>query len=240
MLREYEKLNSGEKDDFRRLANYLLSHTYMVRYEYQPSQQMTLPNRDYQIVSRLFDLFRDYFDLSGWRLEKDDNYGVISLFNRYDHNRWRLDRFTTLFLYMCRLIYEEKREDAGNYKVVMTDTPEVVGKMRTFGLLEKGKTGRETTKKERIEAQRTLAHFNIIRKMETSPWDGDGNKIMILPSILSIIPNQGINTLYGEIEDMKAGGGESDSGGSAGEGAAGDTGGEDAAGGAGGQEGELL
>jgi hypothetical protein len=205
MLDEYEKLNSGEKDDFRRLSNYLLSHTYMIRHEYLPSRQMTLPNRDYQTVARLFDLFRDYFDLSGWRLEKDDNYGVISLFNRYDHNRFRLDRFTTLFLYMCRLIYEERREDAGNYKAVMSDTAEVVEKMRTFGLLEKGKTGKETTKKERIDAQRTLAHFNIIRKMTTSPWDGSGNTRLSLPSILSVISNQGINALYEEIEAMKAG-----------------------------------
>jgi hypothetical protein len=208
MLKDYEKLNSGDKEDFRRLANYLLSHTYMVRYEYQPSQQMTLPNRDYQTVSRLFDLFRDYFDLSGWRLEKDDNYGIISLYNHYDHNRFRLDRFTTLFLYICRLIYEEKREDAGMDKTVMTGTAEVIEKLRTLGLLEKGKSGKETTKKERIDAQRTLAHFNIIRKMETSPWDGDGNRILILPSILSIIPNQGINTLYAELEDMKAGDGQ--------------------------------
>ncbi|MDR2134262.1 MAG: DUF4194 domain-containing protein [Treponema sp.] len=206
MLEEYEKLNSSDKEDFRRLSNYLLSHTYMVRYEYQPSRQMTLPNRDYQTVSRLFNLFRDYFDLSGWRLEKDDNYGIISLCNHYDHNRFRLDRFTTLFLYMCRLVYEEKREDAGAYKTVASSTTEIVEKMRTFGLLEKGKTGKETTRKERVDAQRSLAHFNIIRKMESSPWDGDGNKILILPSILSIISNQGINDLYREIEDLKAGG----------------------------------
>jgi hypothetical protein len=208
MLEEYEKLNSSDKEDFRRLANYLLSHTYMARYEYQPSQRMTLPSRDYQTLSRLFDLFKEYFDLSGWRLEKDDNYGVISLYNYYDHNRFRLDRFTTLFLYVCRLIYEEKREDAGAYKNVMSDTAEVIEKMRTLGLLEKGKSGRETTKKERIDAQRTLAHFNIIRKMETSPWDGEGNKILILPTILSILSNQSINALYGEIEDMRAGAGE--------------------------------
>jgi hypothetical protein len=212
MLEEYDALNSGEKEDFRRLANYLLSHTYMVRYEYQPSQRMTLPNRDYQTVSRLFDLFRDYFDLSGWRLEKDDNYGIISIYNKYDHNRFQLNRFTTLFLYMCRLIYEEKREDAGTYKTVVSGTAEVVEKMRTLGLLGKGKAGKETTKKERIDAQRTLAHFNIIRKMDASSWDGDGNKLLILPSILSIIPNQGINTLYNEIKDMKDGEAEKNAG----------------------------
>jgi hypothetical protein len=210
MLDQYNKLNSSEKEDFRRLANYLLSHTYMVRHEYQPSQQMTLPNRDYQTVSRLFTLFRDYFELAGWRLEKDDNYGILSLANRYDHNRFRMDRFTTLFLYVCRLVYEEKREDAGTYKAIMSSTAEIVEKMRTYGLLEKGKTGKEVTKKERADAQRTLAHFNIIRKMDTAPWDGDGNKILILPSILSIIPNQSLNAVYTEIENMKADSGDSE------------------------------
>ncbi|MDR0685030.1 MAG: DUF4194 domain-containing protein [Spirochaetaceae bacterium] len=205
MLNGYEKLSSGEKEDFRQLANYLLSHTYLVRHEYQPSQRMTLPNHDYQTVSRHFTLFKEYFELSGWRLEKDDTYGVISISNDYDHNRLHLNRFTTLFLYVCRLIYEERREDADIYKAVMTDTAEVVEKMRAFGLLEKGKTGKATTKKERIEAQRTLAHFNIISKMETSPWDGDGNKIFLLPSILSIIPNQSINAIHAELESMKTG-----------------------------------
>jgi hypothetical protein len=205
--KELEGLNSSEREDFRRLTNYLLSHTYLVRHEYQPSQQMTLPNRDYQTVSRFFDVFRDYFNLSGWRLEKDDNYGIISLSNTYEHNRQRLDRFTTIFLYMCRLIYEEGREESGNFHTVRTDTSTIVEKMRTLGLLgkEKDKVKGKTTKKERIEAQRTLAHFNIIRKMESSPWDGDGNKILILPSILSIIPNQEINTMYAELADLKLG-----------------------------------
>ncbi|MFP3040844.1 DUF4194 domain-containing protein [Treponema primitia] len=205
--KDLENLNSSEKEDFRRIANYLLSHTYLVRHEYQSSRQMTLPNREYQIVSRLFELFRDYFAISGWRLEKDENYGIISLTNTYEHNRLQLNRFTTLFLYMCRLIYEEGREEAGSFHTVRTDTQTVVEKMQTLGLIgketEKGRVRGKTTKKERIEAQRTLAHFNIIRKMENSPWDGEGNKILILPSILSIIPNQEINTMYSELEDLK-------------------------------------
>jgi hypothetical protein len=209
----YGKLNSSDKDDFRRLANYLLSHTYLVRHEYQPSQQMTLPNRDYQTVSRVFDLFRDYFELSGWRLEKDDHYGIISISNTHAHNRLRLDRFTTIFLYICRLIYEEGREDApGTFHMVRTNTQEVIEKMKTYGLLEK----RRTTQKERIDAQRTLAHFNIIRRMESS-WDGDGNQILILPSVLSIIPNRNINAMKAELEELKISGAEIQRGPEAGE-----------------------
>jgi hypothetical protein len=196
---QYEALTTYEKGEFRRLANYLLSHTYMVRYEYQPLQQMTLPNYDYQTASRLFGVLQDYFTVTGWRLEKDDNYGIMSLINTFDHNRLRIDRFTTLFLYTCRLLYEEEREQASSFHTVKTDTQSVVEKMRMLGLLDKGKT----TQKERLDAQRTLAHHNIIQKMEPSAWSNEGNQILILPSILSIISNQGINDMMVELDELR-------------------------------------
>lgn len=202
---EYEKLSSYEKGEFRRLSNYLLSHTYLVRYEYQSSQQMTMPSSDYTMVSRLFPVMQEYFSVSGWKLAKEDNYGVMSLINIYDHNRLRVDRFTTLFLYTCRLIYEEQREEAGQFHTVRTDTQTVVEKMRMLGLLEKGKT----SQKERLDAQRTLAHYNVLQKMD-STWSNEGNQLLILPSILSMVSNQGINDMMIELEEMKNNGTQND------------------------------
>ena len=195
---DFEKLSSYEKGEFRRLSNYLLSHTYLVRYEYQSSQKMTMPSSDYTLVSRLFSVMQEYFSVSGWKLEKDDNYGVISLINIYDHNRLRVDRFTTLFLYTCRLIYEEHREESGQFHTVRTDTQTMVEKMRMLGLLEKGKT----SQKERLDAQRTLSHYNVLQKMD-STWSNEGNQLLILPSILSMVSNQGINDMMIELEEMK-------------------------------------
>ena len=196
---DFEKLSAYEKGEFQRLSNYLLAHTYLVRYEYQSSQQMTMPSSDYTMVSRLSSVMQEYFSVSGWKLEKDDNYGVISLINIYDHNRLRVDRFTTLFLYTCRLIYEEHREEAGQFHTVRTDTQTIVEKMRMLGLLEKGKT----SQKVRLDAQRTLAHYNVLQKMD-STWSNEGNQLLILPSILSIVSNQGINDMMVELEEMKS------------------------------------
>lgn len=195
---DFEKLSSYEKGEFRRLSNYLLSHTYLVRYEYQSSQKMTMPSSDYTMISRLFSVMQEYFSVSGWKLEKDDTYGVISLINIYDHNRLRVDRFTTLFLYTCRLIYEEHREESGQFHTVRTDTQTIVEKMRMLGLLEKGKT----SQKERLDAQRTLSHYNVLQKMD-STWSNEGNQLLILPSILSMVSNQGINDMMIELEEMK-------------------------------------
>ena len=196
---QYEKPSTYEKGEFRRLGNYLLSHTYMVRFTYDPGEETTLPNADYNMVMRLFEALQEYFEATGWRLSKDDDYGIVSLISEYDNNRFRLDKFTTLFLYVCRLIYEENRENENSYHVVKTDTSSVVEKMKTLGLLRGGKS----TQKERIDAQRALTHFNIIQKMTTSPWSGEGNDILILPSILNIISNQSINTMKAQLDELK-------------------------------------
>lgn len=196
---DFEKLSNYEKGEFERLGNHLLSHTYMVRYTYDASQQMTLPSSDYQMATRLYSLLRDYFSVTGWVLEKDDTYGMMSLINKFDHNRLRIDRFSTLFLYTCRLIYEEGRQNASSFHVVKTDTQTIVEKMRMLGLLEKGKS----TQKERLDAQRTLAHHNIIQKMEHGTWSPEGNVIFILPSILRMVSTQGINDMMIQLEELR-------------------------------------
>jgi len=197
---EYESLKSYDKGELRRLANYLLSHTYLVRDVYNPNKQYSEPNNDYRMVSRHFDCLQGYFEISGWKLEKDDNYGVISLINQFDHNRLRIDRLTTLFLYTCRLIYEEGREQGDNLRIVRTDTATIIEKMRFLGLLEKNN---KVSQKARLDAQRTLAHYNVIQKIESSAWNPEGNGVLILPSILSIVSNQGINDMMLELEELR-------------------------------------
>jgi len=195
---EYETLSNYEKGEFRRLGNYLLSHSYLVREWYDTNKKMVLMNQDYRMVSRLFNIMNEYFEIIGWKMIRDDNYGVTAINSIYDNNRLRIDRFTTLFLYTLRLVYEEEREKVNNYNNVRTDTQTIVEKMLSFGLIPNGRT----TIKERLDAQRALAHYNIIQKLEPT-WRNEGNTLIIHPSILFMIPNDGINRMMEEIDDMK-------------------------------------
>jgi hypothetical protein len=74
----------------------------------------------------------------------------------------------------------------------------MIERMMSFGLIPNGKT----TIRERIDAQRALAHFNVIQKVETT-WKNDGNTLIIHPTILFMIPNDGINRMLDELEEMK-------------------------------------
>jgi hypothetical protein len=161
-------------------------------------KQYTERSEDYRKATRMFEILQGFFAVADLKLEKDDTYGVISLVTA-EHNRARnIGRFTTLFLYVCRLIYEEGREQGDSSYIVHTDTATAVQKMRDFGLLQKGKHSWST---ELQPALLFLAHFNIIQKAE-STWSNEGNVILIFPSILSIVSNQGINDMIAELEEM--------------------------------------
>jgi len=196
---EYEALGTQDKTEFRRIANQLLSRTYLTKYSFDTTREMTLANPDYSLSVRHFSLLEEYFWITGWRLERDDIYGYMSLINTFDNNRYRLDQFTTLFLYTCRMIYEEQRENASKFHTVLTSTFDITEKMASLGLLKKGKSTRE----QRLTAMRTLAHYNLIEKMESLAWEPDGNSIIILPSILAVITKQGVDAMNKELEELR-------------------------------------
>ncbi len=195
---EYEKLTAYEKGEFRRIGNYLLSHTYIVSSKYNTTKQFVEYSNDYRLAINFFSLLQDYFKIIGWRLEKDDDYGVISITNEFEYNRARFDKFTTLFLFTCRLIYEEERLELSSFNCVRTDTATIVSKMRALGLLDKDKT----TQKERDSAQRTLVRFNIIEKIDFGGWSAEGNNLLILPSIMKVISAQSIIEMINSIEQL--------------------------------------
>lgn len=192
---DYNAFTNYEKGEFRRLANYILSHAFIVKEKYDMSKKMIFPNNDYRLMERLFVVMKEYFEIIGWVLIKDSEYNVISIHSEFDNNRMRMNSFSTFFLYALRLIYEEEREKPNNYLNVRTETSIVVEKMRALGLVQK------SSAKEREEAQKILSHFNIIQKIE-SKWEADGNHLIIFPSILSVITNQGINEMAEEIAEI--------------------------------------
>ena len=195
---EYNELSEYEKTEFRKVCNTLLSCSYIVKEKYDHSKEVTILNEKYRICKKLLPIIKDYFYYIGWTVELDETYEYISCLSMYQNNRLKFDRFTTLFLYTLRLIFEEEREKASNHKNIRTDTTYIIQKMASFGLLKNGKS----TISERIYTQKLLAHHNIIEKIE-SAWLSDGNRLIIHPSILSIIPNADISSMVSELEENR-------------------------------------
>lgn len=194
----YDKLTNSEKEEYKRLTNYLLSHTYVIRDIYDVKEGMMKVNSEYRFVERNYELFESYLSFAGWMLQKDSNYGVISLANIYEYNRVRLDRNSTLILYTIRLIFEEEREKVALRNEILTTTGQIVHKMITLGLTKK-----KPSDKDIIESLRLLASHNIVQKV-SGAWEEADAKLLILPSILFVVTNEKISRMYEMIEAEEA------------------------------------
>lgn len=191
----FEKLNLTEQEAFRRIVNWLLAHTYLLQGTYAFEDNMNRTNPDYLFVERNFELFQDYLEYAGFRLERDSNYGVIFLSSSYEFNRVKLDKATTLMLYVLRLIYEEEREKLSLSRDIFTTTGDLVHKMLSLGVIKR-KPANLTLR----DSLRTLNRFRIVEKVE-GPWENADTKLLILPTILFIVTNERISNMYQLIDE---------------------------------------
>ena len=191
----FEKLNLTEQEAFRRIVNWLLAHTYLLQGTYAFEDNMNRTNPDYLFVERNFELFQDYLEYAGFRLERDSNYGVIFRSSSYEFNRVKLDKATTLMLYVLRLIYEEEREKLSLSRDIFTTTGDLVHKMLSLGVIKR-KPANLTLR----DSLRTLNRFRILEKVE-GPWENADTKLLILPTILFIVTNERISNMYQLIDE---------------------------------------
>lgn len=190
----FDRLNNSEKEELKKLINYLLSHTFIVRDIYDVKEGMMKVNPDYRFVERNFDIFFEYLSFSGWVIQKDSNYGVVYLESSYEYNRVRLERTTTVILYILRLIYEEERAKVSLRNEILTTTGQIVQKMITLGLVKKKPSDREL-----IESLRQISTYQIIQRI-SGAWEEAETKLIILPSILFVVSNEKISRMYEMME----------------------------------------
>ena len=196
-IENYEKLNTSEKEEFKRLANILLSKTFVTRDYFDSKDSMMKISPEYRFIERHFELFAGYLSYSGWDVRKDNQYGVISIENIYEYNRLKLDRFSTFMLYTIRLIYEEERERISLRNEILTSTGQIIHKMITLNIIRKKPSDREIT-----ESLRLLSYHNLIQKI-SGAWENADTKILILPSILFVVSNEKIGRIFELLDNIK-------------------------------------
>lgn len=194
----YEELNIIEQETFRRIVNQLMGKTFIVNHIYDYNKKKSVMNQDYRFIELHLDLFRKYLELGGWKLERNANYEVIYITSIYNYNRMRLDKFTTIILYILRLMYDQKRENINLTEHIVVSVSEIVATLNEIGAYEK----RKPSALEINVALRTIARFNIIQKIE-GLYEDPNTKIIILPSILFAVTADTITKISDNINEIK-------------------------------------
>jgi len=178
-LDRYEQMTEREKDEFSRICNKLMATTYILR-----DGADKFVTREYRFIENEFEFFSDYLSLSGWKLYRDVQYGIIYVRNADGYNKLTLNKLTTVMILTMRMIYEDLRIQASNTNDVCVTVGELFGKIVTeFSLYSK-----KPPQKDIKEAFRVLENHNIVRRVDES-FDDVECRFMVLPSILIAVPN---------------------------------------------------
>lgn len=186
---KYNNLTGAEKENFKRITSLLLNRTFMVNRFYDKNQGTFRSNSDYRFIDRNIDLFREYLEITGYRLLKDSNYEVIYIENEYEYNKKRLDKNTTIFLYGLRLKFDEDRESVKLNTDTIVSVSDIIKTLIDVGAFNKKPSDMDIK-----AALSNLAKFNIIQKVD-GKFEDPETKIIIFPSILFAVTNEKITAL---------------------------------------------
>ena len=178
---DYNNLYESEKEEFRRVVNYLLSKTFIVRDVYDKQAKKMITSSEFLFMEKYYDIFDNYLNIAGWKLIKEPLEGIYYVENIYGQNKAKFDSFTTYILLALMITYEESAPITTLGNSVITTTYDVIQKMQILGLITK-----KPTKEQFRIAFRRLEQYNIILRLNTSQ-DVELWKIMILPSIHHVI-----------------------------------------------------
>ena len=194
MLEKYESFSTKEKEEFRDICNELFDKTFLNE-EVISNDGGFVINEKFNFVRRNFELFEEYFMLSGWILERKNN-ETIYIRNETGSNRVILKLLTTKMLIALRVIYDEKRKKSSNSNRVQFKLNELYNKMlHDFGLIDT-----MPSKTDRDSSIKMIEKYNIIVKAAVAEDEMD-NVYVIMPSITVAVSDERINMKYNQLKE---------------------------------------
>lgn len=188
-----EGMLQRDKDNFSRICNRLLSACFLCK-------RNETNKFDYYFVIKYKEKFSECFGLLGYRLELNEEYGVIQLTNPQNYNRYNMKLFESILLLILRILYDEKRRELSVSDEVIVNVGDIHEKFLSLKIRDKMID--KTTFRNAIS---TLKRFQIIETLDTTLTDEEA-RIIIFDTILMAVRVGDIKAAYEKLEIYRKGG----------------------------------
>ncbi len=189
MEMEVFKESHVQKEKFRVAANKLLNNCFIIK-----KKEDT--RNDYIFILQNKALFVEYFDLLGYKININENQGVVALTNINGTGRLRLKKVESILLLILRLLYIEKRKELSLTEDVVVLTDEMHQKYSMLKIEAKLNLDKTTLR----DTIRLFKRYNIVTNIDRDVTMSDA-RIKIYPSVLFAIPNENLNSMYDAINE---------------------------------------
>lgn len=178
-----------QKEKFRTAANKLLNNCFIIKKKED--------NRnDYIFIVQNKDLFTEYFDLLGYKVDINDMQGVVALTSVSGVGRLRLKKIESVILLILRLLYIEKRKELSLNEDVVVLSDEIHQKYNMLKIDAKANLDKTLLR----DAIRLFKKYNIVSSLDTDVTMSDA-RIKIFPSVLFAVPNDNLTAMYESINE---------------------------------------
>ena len=187
-----EGMLQKDKDEFKRICNRLLGTCFICKGN-QTSRS------DYYFVLKYRDKFRMYLDVLGYRLEINEEYGVIQLTNPQNYNHLNLKLFESIILLILRILYDEKKRELSASDEVIVNLGDIQDKYLSLKIRDK--------MIDRTTMRNALSLFRRFQLVETLDKDlsNEESRILIYDSILMAVRVEDIRQAHEKLEIYRKG-----------------------------------
>lgn len=187
-----EGMLQKNKDEFMRIGNRLLSVCFICK-------DNGTSKSDYYYVLRYKELFKSYFEVLGYRLEINEEYGVIQLTNPQNYNRLNLKLYESIILLVLRILFDEKKRELSVSDEVIINLGDIQDKYLSLKIRDK-----MIDKTTLGNALRLFRRFQIIELLDKNLGDEE-SRIIIYDSILMAVRVEDIKQAYEKVELYRKG-----------------------------------
>lgn len=188
-----EGMLQKDKDEFSRICNRLLSSSFLCK-------RNEANKSDYYFVRKYQEKFTEYLSLLGYRLEINEEYGVVQLTNPHNYNRYNLKLNESILLLILRILYDEKRRELSVSDEVIINVGDIHEKFMSLKIRDKMID--KTTLRNAISS---LRRFQLIETLDKDVSNED-TRIIIFDSILMAVRVEDIKKAYEKLENYRKGG----------------------------------
>ncbi|MCI6631005.1 MAG: DUF4194 domain-containing protein [Lachnospiraceae bacterium] len=154
---------------------------------------------DFYFVLKYKEKFSSYLSVLGYRLEINEEYGVVQLTNPQNYNRYNLKLYESIILLILRILFDEKKRELSVSDEVIINVGDIHDKFLTLKIRDKMID--KTTLRNALSVFR---RFQIIETLDKDLAKED-SRILIFDSILMAVRVEDIRQAYDKLEIYRKG-----------------------------------
>ncbi len=192
-----EGMLQRDKDEFTRICNKLLAYCFVCR-------RNETARGDYYFITKYKEKFSQYLSVLGYRLEINEEYGVVQLTNPQNYNRYNMKLFESIILLILRILYDEKKRELSASDEVIINMGDIHEKFLSLKIRDKMMD--KTTLRNAIS---TMRKFQLVEVLDKELANED-SRLIIYDSILMAVRVEDIKQAYEKLENYRKGGKENE------------------------------